>query len=73
MRNNDIIKKLRIALEMKDTDIIEIFALGGANVTKSEISAFFRREDHRNYQALGDQLMRRFMNGLTKKYRGENV
>lgn len=73
MQNNDIVKKLRIALELKDTDILDIFRIGGANVTKTEVSAFFRKPDHRNYQPLGDQLMRKFMNGLTKKYRGSDV
>ena len=71
MYNNDIAKKIRIALELKDTDIMEIFALGGARVSKSEVTSFFRRGDHRNYQALGDQLMRKFLTGLAKKYRGE--
>ncbi|MGE4267916.1 MAG: DUF1456 family protein [Deferribacterales bacterium] len=69
MINNDIVKKLRVALELKDTDIIEIFEMGGAKVTKSEVSAYFRRPDHRNFQSLGDQHMRKFLNGLTKKYR----
>lgn len=71
MKNNEIIKKLRVALELKDTDIADIFTLGGANVSKSEVSSYFRRPDHKNYQELGDQHMRKFMNGLTKKYREE--
>jgi len=72
MYNNDIIKKLRIALELKDTDILDIFALGGAKVTKSELSSFFRRGDHRNYVPLGDQLMRKFLTGLAKRYREQD-
>lgn len=73
MHNNEIVKKLRVALELKDTDIVDIFQAGGVNISKSEVSAFFRKSDHRNYQPMGDQLMRKFMNGLTKKYRGSDV
>lgn len=71
MINNEIIKKLRIALELKDTDIIDIFELGGVKLTKSEVSAFFRRRDHRNFQILGDQHMKKFLNGLAKRYRDD--
>jgi len=43
MTNNDIFKKLRVAHKLRDTDIIEILALVDFRVTKSELSAFFRR------------------------------
>lgn len=71
MTNNEIIKKLRIALELKDTDIIEIFALSGLTISKSELNAFFRRPDHRNFQILKDQHMKKFLNGLAKKFKDQ--
>ena len=71
MTNNDILKKLRIALELKDTDIIEILKLAGLDVTKSELSALFRSEDHRNYKECGDQILRNFLNGLIIRNRGK--
>ncbi len=71
MTNNDILKKLRIALELKDTDIIEILKLAGFETTKSELSAFFRNADHRNYKECGDQILRNFLNGLIIRNRGE--
>lgn len=70
MSNNEIIRKLRIALEMKDTDMIEVFRLAGFEISKSELSALFRSKDHKNFKECGDQMLRRFLNGLTKKYRG---
>jgi len=71
MTNNDILKKLRIALELKDTDIIEILKLAGFDVTKSELSALFRSEDQRNYKECGDQILRNFLNGLIIRNRGK--
>ncbi len=70
MTNNDILKKLRIALELKDTEIIEILKLADFEITKAEINALFRKEGHRNYKECGDQLLRRFLNGLITKKRG---
>ncbi len=64
MNNNDIFKKLRIAFDMKDTDIIETLQLADFQITKSELSALFRNKDHRNYKLCGDQLLRNFLEGL---------
>jgi uncharacterized protein YehS (DUF1456 family) len=71
MNNNDIMKKLRIALELKDTDIIEILKLADFEITKSELSAIFRNADHRNYKECGDQILRNFLNGLIIRNRGK--
>ena len=73
MNNNDILKKLRIALELKDTDIIEILQLADFEISKTELNAMFRKEGHRNYKECGDQLLRRFLNGLIIKKRGAKV
>lgn len=70
MTNNDIFKKLRVALSFRDTDIIECLKNVDYPITKSELSAIFRNEDHPNYQECGDQLLRNFLNGLIIKNRG---
>lgn len=71
LSNNDIIKKLRVALELKDSDIIEILKLVDYEITKTELSAFFRREDHPHYRQLKDQILRNFLNGLVIYKRGK--
>jgi uncharacterized protein YehS (DUF1456 family) len=75
LTNNDILKKLRVALSFKDTDILECLELVDFKITKSELSAFFRNIDHPNYKECGDQVLRNFLNGLIVKNRGvkENV
>lgn len=70
MVNNDIMKKLRVALQLRDDDIIEILKLANFEISKTELSAFFRKEDHPNYRVCGDQVMRNFLNGLIVKMRG---
>ena len=70
MTNNDIFKKLRVALKLKDTDIIRILALVDYKVTETELSALFRNEDHPNYKPAGDQILRNFLNGLIIHMRG---
>lgn len=70
MTNNDILKKLRIALSLKDFEILEILKLSDFEMSKSELSALFRGEDHPNYQECGDQVLRKFLNGLITKNRG---
>lgn len=70
MTNNDILKKLRVALHFRDEDIIHVLSLVDFQITKSELSAIFRKEDHPNYKECGDQLLRNFLNGLIIHMRG---
>ncbi len=70
MTNNDILKKLRVALKLRDTDIVKILALVGFEMSEPQISALFRNEDHPNYKPAGDQVLRNFLNGLIIHLRG---
>ena len=70
MTNNDILKKLRVALKLRDTDIVKILALVDFKMTETELSALFRNEDHPNYKPAGDQVLRNFLNGLIIHLRG---
>jgi len=70
MTNNDIFKKLRVALKLTNTDIVNICKLVDFKVTESELGAFFRSEDHPKYRNCGDQILRNFLNGLVIHMRG---
>jgi len=70
MSNNDILKKLRVALQLRDDDIVHILKLVDFNITKTELSAFFRSDDHPNFKPCGDQVLRNFLNGLVIYKRG---
>jgi uncharacterized protein YehS (DUF1456 family) len=67
--NNRILRALRIAFELRDSDVQELMQAAGREVSKAELGALFRREDHRNYQPCGDQFMRAFLRGLGLKRR----
>jgi len=71
LSNNSILKKLRVALKLRDTDIVDLMALGGRNVSKAEVGALSRPRGHKNYRELGDQHMRAFLAGLTQSLRGD--
>ncbi|MFN0293864.1 DUF1456 family protein [Pedobacter helvus] len=70
MSNNEIMKKLRVALSLNSDQIIEICKLVNFTVTKSELGDIFRKEDHPNFKKCGDQILRNFLNGLVIYKRG---
>ena len=70
MNNNDIFKKLRVALMLRDDQIVEILELVDFRMSKGEIGNFFRNENHENFMECGDQVLRNFLNGLVIHLRG---
>ena len=70
MSNNDIFKKLRVALELTNDDIIMIMGLVNFKVSKAELGDIFRKDDHPNFKKCGDQILRNFLNGLVIHKRG---
>lgn len=70
MTNNDIFKKLRVALMLRDNEIVDILKLVDFKISKSELGALFRKEDHPKYVECGDQILRNFLNGLVIHLRG---
>jgi len=68
LSNNNIFRKLKIALNLKDDDIIEILALVDMTVSRHELSAFFRNPSQKQYRPCKDQILRNFLHGLQLKY-----
>lgn len=71
LTNNTILKKLRVAFTLQESDLLEILDSVAFTVTKPELSALFRKSDHKNYRLCGDQLLRQFLKGLTLRLRPE--
>jgi len=69
LTNNMIFMKLKIALNLKAEDVIAILALAGFKLGKHELSAFFRKPDHKHYRECKDQILRNFLQGIQLKYR----
>ena len=71
MTNNLILKKLRVAFELKEEDLHNILRSVDFSISKPELSALFRKAGHNNYRPCGDQLLRNFLKGLTQRVRPE--
>ena len=69
LNNNIVFRKLRIALNMQAEDILNIMALADLTISKHELSAFFRKPDHKHFRKCKDQILRNFIKGLQLKYR----
>ena len=71
LNNNIILRKLKIALDLKTDDILDLFTLIHKKISKHELSAFFRRPDHKSYRPFMDQYLRNFFNALQTKYKNK--
>lgn len=65
--NNLILKKLRVAFQLQEQNMIEILESSGFKISKGELSGLMRKRDHINYRDAGDQVLRNFLKGLTQK------
>lgn len=72
LNNNIIFRKLKIALNLRDEDILEMYSLIGMRISKHEISALFRKPTQSQYRSCKDQFLRNFLYGMQLKYRGLN-
>jgi len=68
LTNNLILKKLRIALELKESEIEIIFGLADIELTKQQLSSLFRNENNKNFKLCSDELLISFLDGLNEFY-----
>ncbi len=73
LSNNMVLWKLKIALNLQADDLLKIFQLNKFTISKHELSALFRRPDHKNYRECLDQLLRDFLGGMEKHYRKSQI
>lgn len=69
LNNNIILRKIVIALNFRSKDILKIMSLANFNISKHELSAFFRKPDHKHFRDCNDQILRNFLKGLQVKLR----
>lgn len=69
LSNNEILRKIRIAMSYRDEDMIDTLKLANFRLSKGELSALFRKPDHRNFKEAGDQVVRNLLQGMVKKHR----
>lgn len=71
LSNNIIFRKLKIALNLQNDDVLALLSSANISISKHELSAFFRRADHKHYRNCKDQVLRNFLQGVQLKYRSE--
>jgi uncharacterized protein YehS (DUF1456 family) len=69
LNNNMVFQKLRIALNLKADDILAVFELADFSLSHHELSAFFRKPNHKNYRECKDQVLRNFLLGIQRQLR----
>ena len=68
LTNNLILKKVRVAMELKEPELLIIFGLAGLDLTKRQIGSLFRKEGTKNFKACSDELLMVFLEGLDEFY-----
>jgi uncharacterized protein YehS (DUF1456 family) len=71
LTNNIVLRKLKIALNLRDDGVLEILALAGLRLSRHELSAFFRKPGHKHFRECQDQFLRNFLKGLQNKLRAD--
>ena len=71
LNNNIMFRKIKIALNLQADDVLKIMEIANFRISKHELSAFFRRPDHKHYRECKDQIFRNFLNGMQRKYRSD--
>ena len=67
VNNNQVMKKLRVAFQLREEDMLELIQSSGFKFGKNELSAVLRKQGHGNYRECGDQALRHFLKGLTMR------
>jgi len=70
--NNIVLRKLKIALDLKADDILALLESADFPISKHELSALFRKADHKHFRHCNDQILRNFLKGLQLKYRAQD-
>ena len=70
MTNNDVLRRIRYTLDLDDADVIRIFSLGNLEVTRSQISAWLKKDDAEDFERCKDVEFAAFLNGLIVDKRG---
>ena len=70
MKANDCLRRIRYILDLGDKDTIDLFALAEQPITRSEVSAWLKKDDDPDYIECSDEMFATFLNGLISHRRG---
>jgi len=70
MTNNDLLRRLRYALDLNGVIMTEIFALAGYEIGPADVLKFLKKEEEQGFSACDDTVMSLFLDGLIVYRRG---
>lgn len=62
--NNVVLKKLKIALSLTNDDMIDLYEEAGVLIMKSDLTPYFRKDNHKHYKRCDDQFLMNFIKGI---------
>ncbi|MAA78379.1 MAG: hypothetical protein CL916_03900 [Deltaproteobacteria bacterium] len=71
MNNNDILRKLRYIFQYSDDQMMETFGLMEHVVSRSQVCAWLKGDDHAGFMQISDRNLALFLNGLIVRFRGK--
>jgi uncharacterized protein YehS (DUF1456 family) len=72
LSNNIILKKMKIALDLQNDDILEIMSLADYEINKHELSALLRKPGNKHYRECKDEVLKKFLHGVRLAVRAED-
>jgi len=70
MTNNDVLRRIRYAFDYHDSKMIKLFALGGQEATRAEVSQWLKRDGAPDFRECIDVVLATFLNGMIIDRRG---
>lgn len=64
LSNNAVLKKLRVALDLREPQLLALMAAGGVSLRPRELAALFRSPGHKNFRACSDETLQGFVAGV---------
>ena len=71
MTNNDFLRRLRYALNLKDNVTVQIFKKGGLTVTKEDVVNYLKKDIDEGFKKLNNNDLIAFLDGLIIQKRGK--
>jgi uncharacterized protein YehS (DUF1456 family) len=71
MDNNDVLRKVRYALDLKDSAMVKIFKSVGIEMSRNDLSDHFVDEEDPFFKPLSNETLLAFLDGLILDRRGE--
>ncbi|MGO1431370.1 MAG: DUF1456 family protein [Halomonas sp.] len=71
MTNNDIFRRIRYTFDLKDSTIVDIFALAEVSVTQQQATAWLKKDEDDAFVAMKNKEFASFLNGFISFKRGK--